>query len=96
MRKRRNGRGKKDEWKRVGRGRKGGREQQEEKRNGERRREERKGYGQIEKGRGRGEWKGEYGRIVQTPSAPSPLQFSTHINSEKAVEEDPVACKNSR
>lgn len=60
----------------------------------EERRKERIREGRERKGRGK--WKGEYGRIVQTPSAPSPLQFSTHINSVKALEEDPVACKNSR
>lgn len=44
--------------------------------------------------KGRGKWNME--ELCKHLLPPPRSQFSTHINSVKALEEDPVACKNSR
>lgn len=71
--------------------RKGGREEE-----GKQEREEKKKEDKGGETGGRGEWKGSTEELCKHLPRPSPLQFSTLINSVKALEEDPVACANSR
>lgn len=71
--------------------RKGGREEE-----GKQEREEKKEEDKGGETGGRGEWKGSTEELCKHLPHPPPLQFSTLINSVKALEEDPVACANSR